>query len=82
MASEKDERGTTVPIYRMVGRAREEQVVDLVYHGHELLIIIRIGKWRVQKGVMSRTFKFRLIGRVNLDAAFRRAWKSREVNDV
>ena len=40
---------------------------DLLYHNHELLRVTRIGKERKDG---STTFKFRRIGKVNLDRVF------------
>jgi hypothetical protein len=62
----------TIEIHRMLGQ-RDEQVGDLLYHNHELLLVTRVGKWHIDKrGRNTQTTKFRRIGRVNLDRQFRR----------
>jgi len=68
---------TTVTIHRMISQ-RDEKVGDLLYHNHELLLVTRVGPWRLDKrGRNTRTTKFRRIGRINLDRQFRKAAQPR-----
>jgi len=63
----------TLEVHRMLTQ-RREKVGDLLYHNHELLLVTRVGPWRVDKrGRNTREVTFRRIGKVNLDAQFRKA---------
>jgi hypothetical protein len=53
----------------------ERKVGDLLYHNHELLLLTRIGKWKTDKrGRMIQNTKFRVVGKINLDRQFRKAF--------
>lgn len=40
---------------------------DLVYHAHELLRVTFVGKWRYSDGRTERYYRFRRVGKINLD---------------
>jgi hypothetical protein len=52
---------------------RDEKVGDLIYRNHELLRVTAIGRWRKdhKRVANTRSVKFRVIGKVNLDKQFR-----------
>lgn len=54
-----------VPIHRLVS-LHDPQIGDILYHGHSLIRVISTGKTKGNK----TTFKFRVIGKVNIDRKF------------